>query len=303
MHSSSGNGLIFKISRCSTEDGPGIRTTVFFKGCPLKCIWCHSPQSQRHEPEVAFYENRCMRCGACVKACPEKAQVVSKEERIILWDKCNYCGECVKVCPTRALDMIGSCLTAQEVIEDIKKDMVYYKNSGGGVTFSGGEPAAQPSFLTACLKGCHETGIHTAVETCGFVKWPTLEKMLPLIDLFLYDVKMMDNEKHQQLTGVGNELILENLKRLDEQGKTIWIRIPLITGCNDSVENIRQTAELARTLNNLAAVSLLPYNTAAEANYLSIGRKYELGSLGLYDKDRVVELAKIFTDYGIEVRT
>ena len=303
MHSSSGNGLIFKISRCSTEDGPGIRTTVFFKGCPLKCIWCHSPQSQRHEPEVAFYENRCIRCGACVKACPEKAQVVSKEERVILWDKCNYCGECVKVCPTRALDMIGSCLTAQEVIEDIKKDMVYYKNSGGGVTFSGGEPAAQPSFLTACLKGCHETGIHTAVETCGFVKWPTLEKMLPLIDLFLYDVKMMDNEKHQQLTGVGNELILENLKRLDEQGKTIWIRIPLITGCNDSVENIRQTAELARTLNNLAAVSLLPYNTAAEANYLSIGRKYELGSLGLYDKDRVVELAKIFTDYGIEVRT
>jgi pyruvate formate lyase activating enzyme len=303
MNSSTGKGLIFKISRCSTEDGPGIRTTVFFKGCPLRCIWCHSPQSQRHEPEVAFYENRCIRCGACVKACPENAQVVSKAERTVLWDKCNYCGECVKVCPTRALDMIGSYMTVREVIEVVKKDIIYYKNSGGGVTFSGGEPAAQPRFLTTCLKICKEMGIHTAVETCGFVKWPTLEKMIPLIDLFLYDVKLMDNEMHKRLTGVDNELILENLKRIDEHGKTIWIRVPLITGCNDSIENIRQTAEFASTLKNLAAVSLLPYNTAAGVNYLSTGRKYELESLGLYDKDRVSELAKIYTSYGIKVRT
>lgn len=303
MDSTSGKGLIFKISRCSTEDGPGIRTTVFFKGCPLKCIWCHSPQSQRHETEIAFYENRCMRCGACVRACPEKAQVVSKARRIVLWDKCNYCGECVKVCPTRALDMIGGYMTVQEVVEVVKKDMVYYKNSGGGVTFSGGEPLAQPRFLIGCLESCHEIGIHTAVETCGFVKWSTLEKILPLTDLFLYDIKLMDSERHRQLTGVGNELILENLKRLDENGKTIWIRVPLITGCNDSAENICQTAEFAGTLKHLAVVSLLPYNTAAEANYLSIGQKYELGSLGLYDKDRVAELSNIFTGYGMEVRT
>ena len=297
-----GNSLVYKISRCSTEDGPGIRTTVFFKGCPLKCIWCHSPQSQRREPEIAFYENRCQRCGACVKVCPEEAQVVTKAERTVLWDKCNYCGECVKVCPSGAMDMIGNNMTAREITDVVKRDMVYYRNSGGGVTFSGGEPTAQPGFLAECLKSCHEIGIHTAVETCGLVEWPILDKMLPLIDLFLYDLKLMDDEKHKRFTGVGNELILKNLKRIDERVKDIWIRIPLIMGYNDSDENISQTAEFARTLKNLAAVSLLPYNTAAGANYLSIGRKYELESLGLYDKDRVEELANMFLRYGIQVR-
>lgn len=301
MPGSSRDGLIFKISRCSTEDGPGIRTTVFFKGCPLKCIWCHSPQSQGHEPEIAFHENRCIRCGACVKTCPEEAQIISQTERTVLWDKCNVCGECIKVCPTGALDMIGQYVTVKEVIEVVKKDILYYKNSGGGVTFSGGEPTAQAHFLNNCLKRCRELDIHTAVETCGFVRWPTLEKMLPLIDLFLYDIKIVGNEKHKQLTGVNNELILENLKRIDEHEKAIWIRVPLITGCNDSPENISQIAEFVKTLKNVAGVSLLPYNTASGANYLSIGRKYELKDLGLYDINRVEQLAKIVTSNGIKV--
>jgi pyruvate formate lyase activating enzyme len=293
-------GLVFKISRCSTEDGPGIRTTVFLQGCPLSCLWCHSPQSQSKSAILVFYANRCIHCSACREVCPQQAQIVTVEERSVLWERCNNCGDCTKICPSQALRLNGEYLALNELINIIKRDSIYYKNSGGGVTFSGGEPTLQHRFLLSCLKKCHENGINTALETCGFTKWSILESMLPFINLFLYDIKHMDSMRHRQLTGVSNELILKNLRELDKRGKSFWIRLPIIQGYNDLEENIIQTAEFVKTLNNLQKVSLLAYNTAAPANYEAIGRKYILGNIGLYPREKVDNIIKIFSSFGIK---
>ena len=293
------SGLIFSISRFDAEDGPGIRTTVFLKGCPLRCLWCHSPQSISREPQLAFYSNRCIGCGACVEACPQNARIVSATERCLLWEKCDDCGKCAEACPSKALEMVGEWLTVEQVMDVIKRDLVYYRNSGGGVTFSGGEPLAQPRFLVPCLKRCKEIGIHTALDTSGFVKWSILERMLPYIDLFLYDVKHMDSGKHKQLTETGNELILENLRRISQQRKPIWVRIPLIPGCNDSEENLRRIAEFVRPLKSVEKVSLLPYNTAAGAKYQSIGINYELEQALPYPKERLTTFVEFFSRLGV----
>jgi pyruvate formate lyase activating enzyme len=300
--SSALEGLVFKISRCSTEDGPGLRTVVFLKGCPLRCVWCHSPQSQKFGPEMSFIENRCLRCGACAARCPRKAQVVSRTERYLVWENCDHCGECEAVCPSQAMETIGQYLKTEDVLSIIKRDSAYYKNSGGGVTFSGGEPALQPEFLKECLIKCRDAGIHTAVETCGYVKWPVLEEILPFVDLFLYDIKHLDSARHKDLTGAGNELILENLAKISAKDKAVWIRIPLITGCNDTMDNISQTAGFVAGLKAVQLVSLLPYNTAAGANYMATGREYSLKQLGLYSLEHGQELADIFTKLGITVK-
>ena len=275
-------GLVFSIDRFVSDDGPGIRTTVFLKGCPLSCIWCHSPQSQSALPQLSFFDNRCIRCGACVKICPQNAQIVSPMERSILWEQCDNCGKCVEICPSAALEMSGKWLTVNQVMDVIEKDLVYYNNSGGGVTFSGGEPTAQPDFLDLCLQRCHEKGINTAIDTCGLAKWSVFEKILPHVDLVLYDIKFADSQKHKLFTGVGNELILDNLKRISRKGKAIWIRIPLIPGYTDSQENLRQIAEFISVLDGIEKISLLPYNTASGARYLSIGKKFVLEDTGVY---------------------
>ena len=192
-------------------------------------------------------------------------------------------------------------MTVEQVMDIVQRDMSYYKNSGGGVTFSGGEPTMQPRFLLACLKKCKQIGINTALDTCGLAKWPVFDEILPYIDLFLYDIKEMDSEKHKQLTGVGNELILENLRRISERGKPVWIRIPLIPGYNDSEKDLRRTAEFIKQLKGIRKVSLLPYNEAAAAKYQFMGQNYKLADVVACSKEREAELVDIFSCLGIEV--
>ena len=294
-------GLVFSVDRNVVEDGPGIRTTVFLKGCPLRCVWCHSPQSQSKERQLLFIENRCIGCGACVATCPKDVQEISGTARRIQWEGCDDCGECTRVCPSMALEMAGEWMTVEQVMDIVRRDTVYYKNTGGGVTFSGGEALAQPEFLTACLERCKHEGIHTAVDTSGFAQWSVFETILPHADLFLYDLKQMDSHRHEQMTGVGNAVILENLRRIDERGKSIWVRVPLIPGYNDSIENLRQVAEFAKTLTNVERMSLLPYNGAAGAKYSFIGRKYTLEHLDGQRNQEKADLMNFFSSVGIEV--
>lgn len=292
-------GLVFSIDRFVAEDGPGIRTTVFLKGCPLSCVWCHSPQSQSAKPQLIFHFNRCMGCGACADVCPKNAQQVSADGRSVIWENCDDCLKCVEICPSKALETSGEWMTAEAVLDVVKKDMVYYQNSGGGVTFSGGEPGMQSGFLIECLQKCKQIGIHTALDTSGYINESAIEKLLPLVDLFLFDLKQVDVDKHKKYTGVDNGRILANLKTIGQAEKPVWVRVPIIPGYTDDEENLRQIAELAKTFDNIEKVFLLPYNSAAGAKYLSIGQTYELEHLSPYSQEKAESLLIFFTTLGL----
>jgi len=254
-------GMIFDIKRYSIHDGPGIRTTVFFKGCPLHCLWCHNPESVDFKAELMPRPQLCAKdCFSCIDACPEKA--LSKKEGKVHVDRsaCTLCGVCADVCMYQALEMVGRETTLASLLEEIEKDRMFYEQSGGGVTFSGGEPLSQPAFLEALLDELRIRGIHTALDTSGFAPTDLLERMALKANLILYDLKMMDEEKHKEYTGVSNRLILENLKRLAALKREVWIRIPLIAGVNDDEENIRQTAAFLKSLGGIKNVAVLPYH-------------------------------------------
>ena len=222
---------VFDIQRNSYVDGPGIRTTIFFKGCNLRCAWCHNPESQSAVPQMLFYKNKCTECGKCKEKCPNALE------------KCEFCGMCTIFCPHNAREICGKEYTVDEVLREILKDKSFYKNSGGGVTFSGGECMLQIEFLTEILRGCKENSIHTAVDTAGHLPYERFEQIIPCTDLFLYDVKCINSDKHKQYTGVGNELILENLKKLLATGTPLWIRIPIIPTVNDTEEELQRIKE------------------------------------------------------------
>jgi len=248
-----------------------------------------------------FVKNRCIGCGECVKCCPNNAQIISKGERSIIWNNCDNCGECTENCPSMALEMVGEWLTVDQIMDIVFRDAVYYRNSGGGVTFSGGEATLQPEFLYSCLVKCKEAGIHTAVDTSGYAHCSIFKKIIPCTDLFLYDLKCINPKNHDRFTGKSNELIIENLRQIDQNEKSIWIRIPLIPGLTDIEENLRQIAEFVSTLKNVEKVSLLPYNSATGAKYTFIGKKYELEHLAISTQKEEKALLEMFSSSGTEV--
>lgn len=251
---------VFDIERSSFVDGPGIRTTVFFKGCNLRCAWCHNPESQSAQPQMLFYGNKCTGCGTCKQKCPHGL------------DQCELCGTCVLFCPSRAREISGKAYTVKEVLCEVKKDKRFYESSRGGVTFSGGECMLQIDFLEEILKKCKEEGIHTAVDTAGHVPYASFERILSHTDLFLYDFKCFDSEKHKQYTGVGNELIKENLARLLQTGKPVWIRIPIIPDVNDSVEEMQAIKAFFDLYGAPEKIELLPYHALGEHKYAAMGK-------------------------------
>lgn len=268
-------GIVFDIQHYSIHDGPGIRTNVFVKGCPLRCRWCQNPESQSVKPQLMYRMEPCVGCGACVPRCPRQA--IRLEEGKVITDRtrCNGCGACVSVCPAEAREITGEPMTAQAVLEKVIQDKLFYDTSGGGVTMTGGEILAQPDFVAAVLKLCKENGLHTAIETCGYGSWEELDQILDYTDLALYDVKHMNSEKHKEGTGAGNERILENLARLSgEKNIPVIVRVPLIPGFNDTEENMRQMAAFIKEkLPTCQEVNLLPYHKLGEGKKEQLERE------------------------------
>lgn len=255
-------GLVFDIKRYAIHDGPGIRTTVFLKGCPLECPWCHNPEGVATGPQIVWRAERCLGCRQCEKTCPNAAISFARDQLCLDKTLCETCGRCVAVCYPHALELIGREMTVAQVMQEVEKDIVFYDESGGGVTFSGGEPLMQPDFLLAALQACRRHNIHTALDTSGYGDAGTLMRISDDVDLFLWDLKIMDEGRHKDLTGVSNRLILENLKMLSYNGKPVVIRFSLIPGINDDDENLGKLGEFTSGLENVTRIDILPYHRA-----------------------------------------
>lgn len=290
-------GIIFNIERYAIQDGPGIRTTVFMKGCPLRCQWCSNPESQLQSLEIMVRDNECVRCGKCIEGCPTKAISLSDLGRIIDRAKCNLCLQCATLCPQGAIYVMGKHMSVEEVIEQVDKDNLFYQNSGGGVTISGGEPLFQAEFVLQVFKGCQQKGIHTALDTSGYAAWATFRKVLEYVDLVLYDLKHMNSLTHKQFTGIGNELILSNLKKTAHMRRT-WLRFPLIPGFNDSDSDIRDIAKFGSKL-PVEKLSILPYHSWGKNKYEQLGRVYPWNATPP-GEERINEVKRIIEDYGLK---
>lgn len=295
------HGTVFNIQKYSLHDGPGIRTTVFLKGCPLSCWWCHNPESQQVKQEIVFWKDKCIACRDCEKVCPVGAVKFTEKGFNLDKDKCILCGKCAEVCPSEALEKIGKKMSLDEVMNEVEKDMVFYEESGGGVTFSGGEPLLQIEFLDSLLTISKEKGMHTVVDTSGHTPWENFERIKDKVDLFLYDIKHIDDEKHKKYMGISNVLILENLKKLAERGNKIWIRIPVIPGINDDDLNIERVCEYISSL-NLRDIYLLPYHRIARDKYKRLNMKYKIPDLQQPRDEEMERIAQRFRVYGLNAK-
>ena len=292
MNLSEVKGSIFDIQRFSIHDGPGIRTNVFMKGCPLSCIWCHNPESHEEGPEIAFYAGKCSLCGACTALCPERRHVTDAGSgHAFDRDGCRRCGKCTEKCYYDTLTVIGKTVTAGEALAEVMKDEPFYKNSGGGMTLTGGEPFYQPEFSLALLRISREAGLHNCVETCGAVDFEILKDAACWTDLFLYDIKETDSQRHREYTGIPNELIIENLKKLDSLGAQIELRCPVIPGINDREQHFERLGALADSLRNAEQLVIEPYHPLGVSKSEAIGKPAAFADKNLPDKGRTEEWA------------
>ncbi len=291
-------GLIFDIKRYAIHDGPGIRTTIFLKGCPLRCLWCANPESQKISKEFIFWPERCLKCGECMRACKLDAIGGDDNGRTVDDGRCNFCGDCTQACYPGALQVIGREITLKKLLNEIEKDRVFYSDSNGGVTFSGGEPFLQSEFLHEILKACKERGLHTTVDTCGFVEWKNFEKVKGLVDLYLFDIKLIEEKKHKRHTGVFNSLILSNLEKLVKHHRVI-VRIPLVPRVNDGVDDIRRLGKYLSRIREIQEINLLPYHRLAMSKYQRLNWDYKLGDIKPPTRKRMREIHQVFRDFGL----
>jgi pyruvate formate lyase activating enzyme len=295
-------GKIFDIKKYAIHDGPGIRTTVFFKGCPLSCWWCHNPESISRSIQRLYRNERCIACQECVVACPEDA--IRATAKGLEWNPsdCVYCRTCAGICPAEAVEFIGKTMSVDEVVAEITKDTVFYDESRGGVTLSGGEPLMQPAFLMDLLDACGNLELHRTVDTSGHADTQTLLEAATRTDLFLYDLKHMDPEKHASFTGVTNEKILNNLIVLSRQGAEIVIRFPVIPGFNSDQENIDRTGAFVSSLPGVRRMNILPYHCAAAAKYKNLGLKFNTSDIEPSSRDFLESVAKRLETYNLTVK-
>ena len=291
-------GTVFDMQRFSLHDGPGIRTIVFLKGCPLHCRWCSNPESQNSSPIVMYKKSDCFKCGRCISVCKVGAISFDNETHINR-EKCTGCGECTNVCPSGALVLKGKTITIQQAIKELKKDATIFRRSGGGVTLSGGEPLVQHDFASQLLLACKSQGWSTAIETTGFGSSEAIEKVIPYVDTVLLDIKHIDPYTHKKFTGISNEVILKNAKRISQITKTV-VRVPIIPGFNYSYKDIEDIAKFVKTLNNVDTIHLLPYHTFGENKYDLLGIEYTLDGLKRLSKEDLNEHKKIVESYGIK---
>jgi pyruvate formate lyase activating enzyme len=293
-------GTIFDIERFAIHDGPGIRTTLFLKGCPLACWWCHNPESISGRPQLAFFAEKCIGCGRCFTVCPEGVhEKLPDGSRALHRERCTLCGTCVAECCSGALAMEGRTITVEEAVTELARDRPFYETSGGGVTLSGGEPLAQPEFTAAVLERCRSEGMHTCLDTSGQAPWEHLERALAWTDLVLYDFKIADPALHRKYTGVANDLIRENLLRVNDRGTPIEIRMPVIPGVNDGEENLDATAAVLAPLASIRRVTLLGYHRFGESKYRRMGRTYRLDGTQPPSRERMEEVAARLAAAGL----
>lgn len=285
-------GLAFNVQRFSVHDGPGLRTTVFLKGCPARCPWCHNPESQSHAPELLTFPEHCIDCGTCRTVCPHGTDPA----------ECTACGTCADACPANARQLAGEEMSVDEVMELVTRDRVFYEESGGGVTFSGGEPFAQPAFLRALLIAAKREGLSTAVDTCGFAGRGLLLELAPLVDLFLYDLKMLDPERHLRVIGVPLAPILSNLEALAKTSRAVWLRVPIVPSFTDHDADLDAIARLAASLRSVRQVSLLPYHATGAGKFRRLHKDYELAHIAPPDRDRMEHIAGLFRARGLDAR-